>query len=178
MGKALRLCVHCDKPLPAGATKHRKYCSEVCSRRVNWANYLARKGKTGWTPQQVVCPICGTEFVQVSSRHMYCSRKCNAKAERQRRQKESCQLQFVKCAVCDKVFFQKMRKHTFCSTACYKRSIRNPGAKSRVSQTPTKHPCKWCGRLTEGMFCDRQDCQRKREPAGRAVLELAELCGI
>lgn len=105
MNKTKHMCKNCSKEFE-DYFSDTKFCSRNCYEEHRQAN---RKTK------QVVCPICGNEFIQRHIGQIFCSRKCRIESTKDR-------VQCV-CEYCGEPFERKRsevdkNKRHYCSNEC------------------------------------------------------------
>jgi len=89
-GQDIRICQApgCDNPI--GSDRRRRYCSTVCSVKVNIQKTMRRhRERSGIERQYKVCAIDGCENLVHPPRRRHCSDHCAAKAQKEQTRRTS-----------------------------------------------------------------------------------------
>lgn len=80
----MKQCEQCDKPLPEGSYRNKRYCNTICG---NNARQEAKRRAAGvpMDRQQRTCPVCDKDFTTTRYSQQYCGKPCLWFALNQRR---------------------------------------------------------------------------------------------
>jgi len=152
----LKNCVVCGNTFQVTGCNHITCRNKECI-RVNRNNKIRLKNLKTRPPENRVCKLCKTTFIEYKSNRPYCSKYCSKKARnkssnRNRKKKVYARAKIIKpiviihCLFCGKKFQRKVSTQKFCSERCTRRPFISTRFKLLERDNFT---CQYCGRKSQ-----------------------------